>query len=274
MHDLDRQQLEQSERDGLAGLLELEQPESYATSTARPAMRRLPPGRTARVPAAAAGSVVARTSSCSARSEMSTDTGSPPAARAAGSPVNPAATDAPDTKEDPMSSIPPIPPPADEEPRQDLAQPTRVTLTRTESEQTDDQRLWAVIKDRSEAITFENYKRFIDQVEVDGQLFRGVEGYQTLKTATRAWLQHEAGVWLSPSVERVDTSGKLGPARRSPIRSSRSSGPRSTAIFPRSPPTSDATSGCCGTTTSRSSRTTSRCCPTTSSSSTRSARCR
>ncbi|HEX5924401.1 MAG TPA: hypothetical protein VFY45_11260 [Baekduia sp.] len=30
MHDLDRQQLEQSERDGLAGLLELEQPESYA----------------------------------------------------------------------------------------------------------------------------------------------------------------------------------------------------------------------------------------------------
>lgn len=108
-----------------------------------------------------------------------------------------------------MSSIPPIPPPEDEEPRQDLAQPTRVTLTRTESEQTDDQRLWAVIKDRSEAITFENYKRFIDQVEVDGQLFRGVEGYQTLKTATRAWLQHEAGVWLSPSVERVDGSGKV-----------------------------------------------------------------
>jgi hypothetical protein len=93
----------------------------------------------------------------------------------------------------------PTPPPEDQEPRQDLAQPTRVTLTRTESEQTEDQRLWAVIKDRSEAITFENYKRFIDQVEVDGQLFRGVEGYQTLKTATRAWLQHEAGVWLSPT---------------------------------------------------------------------------
>ena len=108
-----------------------------------------------------------------------------------------------------MTSTPPIPPPEDEEPRQDLAQPTRVTLTRTESEQTDDQRLWAVIKDRSEAITFENYKRFIDHVEVDGQLFRGVEGYQTLKTATRAWLQHEAGVWLSPSVERVDSSGKV-----------------------------------------------------------------
>jgi hypothetical protein len=29
MHDLDRQQLEQYEREGLAGLPELEQPESY-----------------------------------------------------------------------------------------------------------------------------------------------------------------------------------------------------------------------------------------------------
>ena len=103
-----------------------------------------------------------------------------------------------------MSSDPPNLPSEDEEPRQDLAQPTRVTLTRTESEQTEDQLLWAVIKDRSEAITFENYKRFIDQVEVDGQLFRGVEGYQTLKTATRAWLQHEAGVWLSPTVEQFN----------------------------------------------------------------------
>src|SRR4051794_16900661 len=79
-----------------------------------------------------------------------------------------------------------------------LDPPVRVTLDRTESPFTTDELLWEVVKDRTQAISFENYKRFIDRVGVDGQLFRGVDGYQTLKTATRAWLQHEAGVWFGP----------------------------------------------------------------------------
>jgi hypothetical protein len=81
----------------------------------------------------------------------------------------------------------------------ELAPATRVTLDRTDSPFTTDELLWEVIKDRTQALTFENYKRFIDSVVVDGQLFRGVEGYKTLKDATRAWLQFEAGVWFSPN---------------------------------------------------------------------------
>lgn len=84
----------------------------------------------------------------------------------------------------------------------ELAPATRVTLDRTDSPFTTDELLWEVIKDRTQALTFENYKRFIDSVVVDGQLYRGVEGYQTLKVATRAWLQHEAGVWFSPADEQ------------------------------------------------------------------------
>jgi hypothetical protein len=91
--------------------------------------------------------------------------------------------------------------------RKELAPATRVTLDRTDSPFTTDELLWEVIKDRSQAITFENYKRFIDLVGVDGQLFRGVEGYQTLKIATRAWLQQEAGVWLSPSYGSANGRG-------------------------------------------------------------------
>ena len=81
---------------------------------------------------------------------------------------------------------------------QDLAPATRVTLDRTDSPRTTDERLWNVIRDRTDALSFNNYKRFIDNVEVAGGLFRGVEAYSTLKNATRAWLQFEAGVWLQP----------------------------------------------------------------------------
>ena len=86
-----------------------------------------------------------------------------------------------------------------------LAPATRVTLDRTDSPPTTDERLWNIIRDRTDALAFNNYKRFIDTVEVGGQLFRGVEAYSTLKTATRAWLQYEAGVWLlaDPSQDPV-----------------------------------------------------------------------
>ena len=74
----------------------------------------------------------------------------------------------------------------------------RVTLERSGVPSTSDQLLWEVVKDRTDAIGFDHYKRFMDRVGLEGQLFRGVEAYQTLKTATRAWLQYEAGVWFGP----------------------------------------------------------------------------
>jgi hypothetical protein len=87
-----------------------------------------------------------------------------------------------------------------------LAPAVRVTLDRTESPPTTDELLWKVIKDRSEAITFEHYKSFIDSVVVEGQLWRGVDAYLGLKAATRAWLQTEAGVWIGPGKD----PGSLG----------------------------------------------------------------
>lgn len=88
-----------------------------------------------------------------------------------------------------------------------LAPATRVTLDRTDSPPTPDEHLWSVIRNRTDALSFNNYKQFIDSVEVGGQLFRGVDAYSTLKTATRAWLQFQAGVWLQddPSQDPVAT---------------------------------------------------------------------
>ena len=139
MHDLDRQQLEQYEREGLAGLPELAQPESYAASTARPATRPLPPGHTARLPAAAAGSVAGRTSSCSASSDA------PPAQH---------------TKEDSMSppAVAPVPRARSRTPGPRAAhardaRPHRQPADRPTSGSGTSSRT------AREAITFENYKR-------------------------------------------------------------------------------------------------------------------
>jgi hypothetical protein len=85
-----------------------------------------------------------------------------------------------------------------------LAPATRVTLDRTDSPPTSDERLWDVIRDRTDALTFNNYKEYIDDVLVGDNLFRGVEGYATLKSATRAWLQYEAGVWLLPRNSKIN----------------------------------------------------------------------
>jgi hypothetical protein len=80
----------------------------------------------------------------------------------------------------------------------------RVTLDRTSSAFTTDELLWAVIRDRTQAIAFKNYSDYIDSVVIASQLFRGVDGYQALKIATRAWLQTEAGVWLEDTTKLPD----------------------------------------------------------------------
>jgi hypothetical protein len=85
-----------------------------------------------------------------------------------------------------------------------LPAPIRVTLDRTSSPFTKDERLWEVIKDRTSAVSFANYKAFIDAIDAQGSIFRGVEAYQALKVATRAWLQHEAGVWMGTDDDAED----------------------------------------------------------------------
>ena len=137
------------------------------------------------------------------------------------------------------------------------APPTPVTLDRSASPLTDDELLWDVVRDRTQALTFDNYKRFIDKVGVDSQLFRGVDGYQTLKTATRAWLQHEAGVWLDPVDHSVAPPVPLTDPVHAAFETHR------TTVDPTwAPLTPQAVT--CATRTSRSSSRTSRCCRTTS----------
>jgi hypothetical protein len=104
-----------------------------------------------------------------------------------------------------------------------------VTLHRAQSLETEDQIFWEVIRDRTEAISFPNYKRFIDAVMRSGDLpsnsrdvrqgieerfenrlpFPGVAAYNLLKVATEYFLMQEVGV-VSGGVERLpDTLGRF-----------------------------------------------------------------
>jgi hypothetical protein len=89
-----------------------------------------------------------------------------------------------------------------------------VTLHRAQSVDTDDQIFWEIIRDRTDAISFPRYKRFIDEVMCSGNLppvgndirpgfeqilesrlpFPGVAAYNLLKVATEYFLMQECGV--------------------------------------------------------------------------------
>lgn len=89
-----------------------------------------------------------------------------------------------------------------------------VTLHRAQSLETDDQIFWEIIRDRTDAISFPRYKRFIDDVMCSGNLpprgedirpgyeqifesrlpFPGVAAYNLLKVATEYFLMQECGV--------------------------------------------------------------------------------
>ena len=97
-----------------------------------------------------------------------------------------------------------------------------VTLHRAQSLETEDQIFWEVIRDRTEAISFPNYKKFIDEVMRAGDLpstnnefrrgvdqtfesrlpFPGVAAYNLLKVATEYFLMQEVGV-VSGGVQRL-----------------------------------------------------------------------
>src|SRR5262245_43234142 len=81
----------------------------------------------------------------------------------------------------------------------ELPKPTRVELERTERLATPDEFLWEVIKDRTQALSFDNYAVFMDALVADaGGLVGGLGAYDFLKVATELWLRQEAGVWLNP----------------------------------------------------------------------------
>jgi hypothetical protein len=82
-----------------------------------------------------------------------------------------------------------------------------VSLTRTSMISTPDQVLWAIIRNRTNAIGFQGYRTFMDDIMCGDQLanqtrqvrapttvFRGVDAYELLRVATDAFLMHEVGV--------------------------------------------------------------------------------
>ena len=84
-----------------------------------------------------------------------------------------------------------------------------VSLQRTAMIPTPDQALWVIIRNRTDAISFRNYRTFIDQVMGSAQAagvqsrngsaqpqiaYRGADAYLLLKYATNFFLMHEAGV--------------------------------------------------------------------------------
>jgi hypothetical protein len=106
-----------------------------------------------------------------------------------------------------------------------------LTLQRASSQATDDQRLWEVIRDRTDAISFPRYKRFIDEVMCSGNLppqgvadirpayeqtfesrlpFPGVAAYNLLKVATEYFLMQECGVTpVNPNSLPSDRLGRF-----------------------------------------------------------------
>jgi hypothetical protein len=103
--------------------------------------------------------------------------------------------------------------------------PITVTLDRTTEPWTPDVTLWAVIKDRAEAVQFRFYKDYMDSVLLPGlaqverqsgrrgdygaieRLVDRVNAYDVLKTATELYLMAECG--LVPSQPAMDAVAKL-----------------------------------------------------------------
>jgi hypothetical protein len=107
-----------------------------------------------------------------------------------------------------------------------------VTMRRALDLPTPDQLLWVAIRNRTNAISFNRYKRFIDEVicgEFDkldlgnesGELLKGLrtraahhlhgmDAYILLKKATEIFLMHECGVRISHHVSLTEEASRLG----------------------------------------------------------------
>ena len=87
-----------------------------------------------------------------------------------------------------------------------------VSLQRTGIAATPDQVLWVIIRNRAAAISFNQYRPFIDSImcsqDPKGLSFQGPDAYQVLKTATDAFLMQETGI-LNPDIyDLVKRQGK------------------------------------------------------------------
>ena len=100
-----------------------------------------------------------------------------------------------------------------------------VSLQRTSVAPTDDQVLWIVIRNRTNAISFRSYKIYMDRVMGEGRLpngdvpvpaFRGPHAYDLLMRATDAFLMHETGVLGGGSLDVGLAQGALEEHFRDP----------------------------------------------------------
>ncbi|WP_051793534.1 hypothetical protein [Kibdelosporangium aridum] len=100
-------------------------------------------------------------------------------------------------------TLPPEAPPEDNA--------STVRLARPDSGPTPDQNLWTLIRNRTNAISFNNYNRYINEVlcqnseatdslsrklrrQVNDLAFLGLDGFEVLRAATQFFLMHEVGL--------------------------------------------------------------------------------
>lgn len=107
-----------------------------------------------------------------------------------------------------------------------------ISLNRSSSQRTTDEVFWKIIRDRTDAVSFPRYKRFIDDVMCSGNLppkgstdsrtdyekqfesrlpFPGVASYNLLKVATEYFLMQECGLIMLDDPEQLrDDDRRLG----------------------------------------------------------------
>jgi hypothetical protein len=88
----------------------------------------------------------------------------------------------------------------------ELTEPPSVRLARPDSGTTPDQNLWTLIRNRTNAISFNNYEAFVNEVlgtatgaksidrNIDRFTFLGADGFELLQLATRLFLQQEVAL--------------------------------------------------------------------------------
>jgi hypothetical protein len=115
----------------------------------------------------------------------------------------------------------------------EITRDVSVTLKRTQDLPTHDQLLWVAIRNRTNAISFNRYKRLIDEVICGdlketqslneesreklldlrgraGDHLHGMDAYILLKKATEIFLMHECGVRISHPFSPVEEAPRLG----------------------------------------------------------------
>ncbi len=103
-----------------------------------------------------------------------------------------------------------------------LPDPIRVETTMRQPGEVDSEEkyLWLIIRNRTEAISFPRYERFMNEVMCGGRgqegaagrelKYRGRETYRYLERATEAYLMHECGLRYDRELATADDAAALG----------------------------------------------------------------